>query len=135
MKEKSLKSLLPIIDATTERGVHNPRVVDLVYLDPGPSPGNSEETVVLSLLEFRPWENSPQQLEELEEKINNYADYVLDGHLFEQYPQYQGKRVCFQLRCLENPTGPALELVNAIQGFTDSCSIGFELVVGREGLE
>jgi hypothetical protein len=79
------------------RGVHNPRVVDLVTEDP------AADEVVLVMLEERPWDSDPEQLRQLEAKFNAYLEYVLGGHLAQQYPQYVGRRVRFQLDCVENP--------------------------------
>ena len=43
------------------------------------------------------------QLRELEAKFNSYLEYVLGGHLAQQYPAYAEKSVCFQIDCAENP--------------------------------
>jgi hypothetical protein len=42
------------------RGVHNPRVIDLITPDP------SSGEVVLVMLEERPWQSDPDQLRQLE---------------------------------------------------------------------
>ncbi len=62
------------------RGVHNPRVVDLVRLDA------ERDEVVLLMLEERAWGTAPEQLQQLGEKFNSYLSYVLDGHMVKQYP-------------------------------------------------
>ena len=79
------------------RGVHNPQVVDLISRD--------DETgeVVLVMLEERPWGSDPEQLRQLEAKFNAYLGYVLDGHMIQQYPDYEGCRVRFQLDCATSP--------------------------------
>ena len=79
------------------RGVHNPHVVDLITDDP------STGEVVLVMLEERRWGTSSDQLRELEAKFNSYLEYVLGGHLAQQYPAYAEKSVCFQIDCAENP--------------------------------
>jgi len=63
-----------------ERGVHNPRVVDLIR--PGEGGG-----VELLMLESRPWGSDPLQLAQLEEKLNAYLGYVQTGALVRDYPQ------------------------------------------------
>ena len=50
---------------------------------------------------------------EIEEKINRYLGYVLDGHLASHYPQYEGKRVRIRLDCVEEPCGDAVRFVRA----------------------
>ena len=48
------------------RGVHNPKVVDLIRLD------SERGEVVLLMLEQRPWGSTPDQLRQLEAKFNGY---------------------------------------------------------------
>ncbi len=79
------------------RGVHNPRVVDLVTDD------DATGEVVLVMLESRPWGSDPEQLRQLEAKFNAYLEYVLGGHMAKQYPDYAEKPVRIQLDCAENP--------------------------------
>ena len=65
--------------AQEARGVHNPRVVDLIHLD------EATGEVVLLMLEERPWGSDPEQLRQLEAKFNAYLEYVLGGHMVKQY--------------------------------------------------
>jgi hypothetical protein len=88
-------------------GVENAKVVDLISVDP------ASDTVVLTMIERRPWGASPQQFQQIEEKINRYMGYALDGFLVEQYPQYEGKRVQIRLECAEQPRGEAVLFVSA----------------------
>jgi hypothetical protein len=90
-----------------EPGVQNPMLMDLITLDP--SSGN----VVLVMIERRGWGASAQQFQQIEEKINRYLGYVLDGFLVDQYPQYQGKSVEIRLDCAEPPHGDAVKFVEA----------------------
>ena len=92
-----------------ERSVENPNVVDLIKLDP------ASGQVVLVMIERREWDNGPQQFSQIEEKINRYMGYVLDGHLTTHYPQYEGKRVQIHLNCAEAPSGKAEAFVTAAQ--------------------
>ena len=55
------------------------------------------------------------QFRQIEEKINRYMGYVLDGHLTTHYPQYEGKRVQIHLNCAEAPSGKAEAFVTAAQ--------------------
>jgi len=105
------------------RGVHNPKVVDLVTEDPG------ADEVVLVMLEERPWQAAPDQLRQLEDKFNSYLEYVLGGHLAQQYPQYEGRRVRFQLECAENPRPADSAFFTAIENFAASEGIRWVVVV------
>jgi hypothetical protein len=95
-----------------ETGVQNPMVIDLISLD------RASDTVVLVMIERRPWGVAGEQIKQIEEKLNRYMGYVLDGFLAEQYPQYVGKPVQIRLDCAEAPHGEAVRFVAAM---TDAC--------------
>jgi hypothetical protein len=90
-----------------EPGVQNPKIVDLIEIDPVPN------TVVLVMIEHRAWGAGPDQFQQIEEKINRYLGYVLDGHLAKHYPQHDGKRVSIRLDCVEEPRGDATRFLRA----------------------
>lgn len=108
-------------DEREQRGVHNPRVVDLIAQDA------ERDEVVLTMIEERPWDGDPEQLQQLEAKFNAYLSYVQGGHLAQQYPQYQGLLVCFQLDCAESPRGDAERMIRAMLNFAEA--EGIRLVV------
>jgi hypothetical protein len=108
-------------EAREPRGVHNPRVVDLITED------DSSEEVVLVMLEERPWGAHPDQLRQLEAKFNSYLEYVLGGHLGAQYPQYAGRPVRFQLDCVANPRLEDRPFFTAMSNF--AAAEGVRLVV------
>jgi len=91
-----------------DTGVQNPAVVDLITLD------KDSDTVVLVMIERRPWDATREQFKQIEEKLNRYMGYVLDGFLAEQYPQYTGKPVDIRLDCAEAPHGEAVRFVAAM---------------------
>ena len=101
------------------RGVANPRVVDLIGLD------SESDEVFLLMLEERPWGSHPEQLRQLENKFNAYLGYLLDGFLAREYPQYEGKRVRFQLDCANSPEGEAKAFLNAARNFAENEGIRF----------
>jgi uncharacterized protein DUF6572 len=82
-------------------GVQNPQVLDLITTDPATG------DVVLVMFERRPWGADPRQFAQIEDKINRYMAYALDGFLAEHHPQHIGKRVQIRLECAEPPTGEA----------------------------
>ena len=90
-----------------EPGVENPKIMDLIEVDP------ASDKVVLVMIERRGWGAGPQQFQQIEEKINRYLGYVLEGHLAAHYPQYKGKRVRIRLDCAEEPRGEAIRFVQA----------------------
>jgi hypothetical protein len=88
-------------------GVENPALVDLIEADP------ETDRVVVTMIERRAWGSDPRQFQQIEDKINRYLGYVLDGHLVQQYPRYAGKSVLIRLTCAEEPRGEALRFVLA----------------------
>ncbi|MES1165971.1 MAG: DUF6572 domain-containing protein, partial [Verrucomicrobiota bacterium] len=90
-------------------GVENPMILDLITTD------RESGDVVLVMIERRPWGAHPQQLKQIEEKINRYMAYVLDGFLAEHHPQHAGRRVRLRLDCAEAPTGEIERFVAAAQ--------------------
>jgi hypothetical protein len=104
-----------------DTGVQNPAVVDLVTLD------KASDTVVLVMVERRPWGAPREQFKQIEEKLNRYMGYVLDGFLAEQYPQYSGKSVQIRLDCAEAPHGEAVRFVAAMTHATESHGIHFSI--------
>lgn len=65
----------------------------------------------LIMVETRRWQNSPDQIVQLREKIDNYAMFALDEGLIRAYPEAANKSLRVQLDCVEPPTGEAAELV------------------------
>src|SRR4051812_40549847 len=102
-----------------DTGVQNPAVVDLITLD------KASDTVVLVMIERRPWDATREQFKQIEEKLNRYMGYVLDGFLAEQYPQYTGKPVAVRLDCAEAPGGEAVRFVEAMTHACQSHGLGF----------
>ena len=106
-----------------DTGVQNPAIIDLITLD------KASDTVVLVMVERRTWGAVDEQLKQIEEKVNRYMGYVLDGFLAEQYPQYIGKDVRIRLDCAEAPTGEAARFVEAMTDAVESHGIHFGLAV------
>jgi hypothetical protein len=73
-----------------------------------------EETtgrVLLVMFERRPWTGGELQLWQLQEKLNAYASFALDGEMQESHPQLAGHPVCIQLRSRHEPSDKALGLI------------------------
>jgi hypothetical protein len=109
-----------------EPGVENPRLVDLVL------PNETVQRVTLVMFERRPWTGGMTQLKQIEEKINRYLGYALDGYLVEQYPGYDGWPVTIRLECAESPIGDAAEFVRAAASAIEEEGLAFEVVVTSE---
>ena len=106
-----------------EPGVENPMLLDLISVDP------ATDKVVLTMIERRAWGASARQFQQIEEKINRYLGYVLDGFLAEQHPEYEGKRVAIRLQCAEQPHGEAVRFVAAATQAVQAEGIEFVVAV------
>ena len=106
-----------------EPGVENPSIVDLIEVDP------ASGQVVLVMIERRMWDSDPRQLRQLEDKINRYLGYVIDGHLTTHYPQYKGQGVQVRLNCAEAPCGEAVAFVTAAERAVRAYGLAFVVSV------
>lgn len=66
---------------------------------------------LLVMVEERCWGSDPAQASQLQQKINTYAGYVLDGGMTEAYPETAAGRVRIRLDCAEPPTGHFAHIV------------------------
>ncbi|MEZ5066304.1 MAG: DUF6572 domain-containing protein [bacterium] len=111
-----------------EPGVQNPNVLDLILAsEPGEEP-----LVTLVMTERRPF-GAYEQLRQLEEKINRYLGYVLDGYLIQQFPEYEGWPVSIRLECVEEPTGETVEFLGEANAAIEGQGLRFEVVVEMPG--
>jgi hypothetical protein len=90
-----------------EPGVQNAMIIDLITTDA------SSGAVVLVMRESRTWGAAPEQFRQIEEKINRYMGYALDGFLVQHYPHYAKRPVRIRLDCVEAPHGDAVSFVEA----------------------
>ena len=104
-------------------GVENSKVVDLISVDA------ATDAVVLTMIERRPWGASDRQFQQIEEKINRYMGYVLDGFLAQQYPQYVGKNVEIVLECAEPPPAEVQPFVDAATNAAREYGLDFRAIV------
>jgi hypothetical protein len=105
----------------TTRGVKNPKVLDLIKVEA------ASDSVVLVMIEDRPWEHNPERLEELSAKFNTYLDYVVDGWLVKQYPQYEGKHVIFELSSKDELSGFYTQMCEQMRLFADKSGYTFRV--------
>ena len=77
--------------------LQNAHVIDLIAIDP-----DSQEAV-LGMTELRPWDGTEHRVFELQEKVNSYLSFALDGEMEENMPQLAGRNVRLQLDCVAPP--------------------------------
>lgn len=89
-------------------------MIDYIAQDP------STTEVVLGMIELRPWDGTDYRVFQLQEKVNAYLSFALDGEMLEQFPQFSDKTVRLHLECVEpldEKTAYFVELIREQIGF------------------
>jgi hypothetical protein len=86
-------------------GLTHPGVLDAFAHD------KRRDLLVLAMYESRPWKGDERQLHQLQEKLNAYASFILDGEMADSFPQFIDKPVEIQLRTRHLPDPLALGLL------------------------
>ncbi len=103
-------------------GLEHPGVLDALAHDA------RTDKVVLAMYEVRPWTGEELQLFQLQEKLNAYVSFILDGELQESFPDLATKSVEIQLRTLHDPDAKALEFISRAREQLALQQITFEIV-------
>jgi hypothetical protein len=109
------------------RGVEYSGVIDLLTHDA--ASGRAE----LVLFEPRPWRGGEAQLFQLQEKLNAYLSFALDGEMAEAYPQLVGVPLRIVLRCFEAPPPEAVDFLAKVREQIALQDIDLEVRYAREG--
>lgn len=110
-------------------GIQNPGVLDAFAHD------TRANRLVLAMYETRPWEGGEQQLFQLQEKLNAYLSFLLDGEMTESFPQLAGLPAEIQLRAAFEPPEEAWELIRRAREQIKFQNITLEVVQMAEGEE
>jgi hypothetical protein len=113
--------------ASNQRGVEFPHVIDVIADD-----ANTGE-VTLVMLESRPWDGSELRLFQLQEKINAYLSFALDGEMLEAYPQFNGRKLRLQLDCVGMPGNDVVSFLSMVRDQIGFQGINLEVRVMGEG--
>ena len=102
-------------------GLERPDVIDVIALD--------EKTgeVALVMHESREWDGSRERLFQLQEKINAYLSFALDGEMNEAYPAFTRKPLRLQLDCATPPDAGTLEFIGVVREQIAFQGIKFEI--------
>lgn len=110
-----------------KRGVEHTSIIDLLTQDP------ASGQVELVMFEPRPWDGGEEQLFQLQEKLNAYLSFALDGEMAEEMPQLANAPLRIVLRCLEFPPQPAVEFLAQVREQISLQGIDLEVRYVREG--
>jgi Family of unknown function (DUF6572) len=103
-------------------GLENPGVLDAFAHDA------RADKLILAMYEVRPWSGEDSQLFQLQEKLNAYLSFVLDGELKDAFPDLAAKRVEIQLRSAHEPDARALEFIGRVREQLALQQITFEVL-------
>ncbi len=113
--------------------LQNAHVIDLIAQDP------ETNVLILGMTEPRPWDASDRRIFQLQEKVNAYLSFALDGEMAEHFPQFADKTVRLQLECVEPPDEKTEYFIGVIreqigfQGIEFAVKVNPELAASAEG--
>jgi hypothetical protein len=84
-------------------------VIDAIAEDP------ESGEIVLIMYEPRNWKHGSQQLFQLQEKLNAYLSFALDGEMTSEHPEWAVRPLRVQLNCAEAPDEDAERLLSAVR--------------------
>jgi hypothetical protein len=88
--------------------------------------------VVLAMNEPNEWDDSDEQLLALQERLNAYVSFLLDGEMAEAHPELAGKPARIELRCTHMPDSRTLELLGLIHDQLAFQEIKLEVVIRND---
>lgn len=110
------------------RGVEHAHVIDLIADD-----ARTGEAVLI-MLEPRPWDGTEQRLFQLQEKINAYLSFALDGEMLESYPALATRSLRIQVDCVTMPGEDVVDFLSVVREQIGFQGINFEVrVMGSAG--
>jgi len=109
------------------RGVEHAHVIDVITQDA------KTGEVTLVMLEPRPWDGSELRLFQLQEKINAYLSFALDGEMAEAYPQFNGRKLRLQLDCVGMPGSDVVGFLGMVREQIAFQGVDLEVRVMGEG--
>jgi hypothetical protein len=108
-------------------GLEHTGVIDFIGFD---APSGE---VLAVMVEKRPWTNPELQLFQLQEKLNAYLSFILDGEMLEAYPQFSDKPVRLRLECATAPGPEYLHFLQIVRDQIALQDIAFEVSVVGAG--
>ncbi len=108
------------------RGVEHTAVIDLL------AENSATGRVELVMFEPRPWDGGEEQLFQLQEKLNAYMSFALDGEMADAYPALVGRPLSLVLRCIDLPSPEAVDFLAQVREQIALQSIDLEVRYARE---
>jgi hypothetical protein len=105
------------------RGVEYTGVIDLLTHD------EQKGTVTLTMYEPRPWDGTEARCFQLQEKLNAYLSFALDGEMADEYPKLAGLPLTILLECTTYPDDMAIDLLEKVRNQLAFQQIDLQVVV------
>lgn len=93
------------------------------------------DQLILAMFELRPWTLGELQLFQLQEKLNAYLSFILDGEMEESFPHLVDKPVRIELRTLHEPSEEALGFLKRVKDQIAHQQIALETVLIEEQMD
>jgi len=106
-------------------GVDNATVIDLVAQD-------EQGALLLVMVEHRAWDGSDERLQQLQDKVNAYLAFALDGELERNFPGHTAAGLTLLLRCIEPPDAMVRGLIPPLRQALAPLGVRFEVQVEGE---
>ncbi len=113
-------------ESIAPKGVEHAGVIDFLGFNRVP------EEVLLVMVEKRQWTDIELQLFQLQEKLNAYLSFALDGEMADAYPDFIGKPLRIRLDCVAPPGQQELAFLQHVHDQLALQSIAFEVEVTGE---
>ncbi len=86
----------------------SPSVIDFIARD-------KDGRVVLICVDEGAWDGSTERVVALQDKLQAYAVYALDGALVRDHTELAGLPVCIELRCVHPPDAVTMHFLSVFQ--------------------
>jgi len=88
-----------------------------------------DDVLVLAIFETRAWDLGDRQLWQLQEKLNAYVSFILDGEMADNFPHLKGKPVRIELRTVHEPSERAMGFLGRARDQLALQQIALEVVL------
>ena len=81
--------------------------------------------IELTISDHLPWDKENTHLVILQDKINDYLDFIESGQLFESYPSAKGKIISIAVMLKYHPSGDGPEFLERCKKTITDTGLGF----------
>lgn len=107
--------------------IESANVIDALGVDEGSG------RVVLVIRHEGVWDGSDAQLFLLQEKLNAYVSFALDGEMEAEYPDFAGRALGLRIDCAFPPDPRTLHLLGHVRRQLEFQDIGLEVRIWKSG--